>query len=420
MRDAACARTWNRRIEEKTLSQTVSYEDMVRSGPGTLGGRYMRLFWHPVFRAKDLPPGRVRPLKILGEQFTLYRGASGKAYVADFRCAHRGTQLSLGWVEEDSLRCRYHGWKYDAAGKCIEQPGDEHDPARKIAIRSYPTIEYVGLIFAYLGEGVAPPFPRYLDLDNPGVIVTDPPEYVPCNFWNRLDNDLPHIAWTHRSTATRMKQPFMLTPRKEKYEPTDYGYKSTTFAPAAITRVLHWHMPNLVHFSQRSRARNYTQMDLWDRKYVWTVPVDDGKFAAFDVTRTPLTGAEAEKYSAQRRAEQEHEAEMRWDIAEAILRGDMTIEDIPEEVSHYNGFVIEDYATQVGQGIIADRSNEHLGKQDASVAYRRRLWLQELQALAEGRPLRSWPIPNVALHDADVELALESGKTSRSAEKTQS
>ena len=399
------------------MSQSISYDDMVHTGPKTLAGRYLRMFWHPIFRAKDLPPGRARPLRLLGEDFTLYRGTGGNAHVVNFRCAHRGAQMSLGWVEDDAIRCRYHGWRYAADGQCVEQPGEDPLSAAKIRIRTYPTIEYVGLIFAYLGEGEAPTFPRYPDLDNPGVIVTDPPEYVPCNFWNRLDNDLPHIAWTHRSTATRMNQPFMLTPREEKYDPTDYGYRSTTFAPGAMTRVLHWHMPNLVHFSQRSRARNYTQMELWDRKYVWTVPVDDGHFVAFDVTRTPLTGVEAKKYAAQRRNEQEHEAEMRWDVAEAILKGDMTIEEIPEEVSHYNGFVIEDYVTQVGQGTIADRAGEHLGRQDASVAYRRRLWLQELDALSKGRPLRTWPTPRVALHDADVELALAFGKENGSPDK---
>ena len=49
----------------------------------------------------------------MGEQFTLYRGDDGKPHVVDFRCAHRQTQLSVGWVEDDCIRCRFHGWKYD-------------------------------------------------------------------------------------------------------------------------------------------------------------------------------------------------------------------------------------------------------------------------------------------------------------------
>jgi 5,5'-dehydrodivanillate O-demethylase len=70
-------------------------------------------------------------------------------------------------------------------------------------IRTYPTQEYMGLIFAYLGEGSPPEFRRYPDLDRPGVIVTDPVEILPCSFWNRLDNDHSHIPWVHRATAVR-------------------------------------------------------------------------------------------------------------------------------------------------------------------------------------------------------------------------
>ncbi len=86
-------------------------------------------------------------------------------HLVAFRCAHRGTQLSVGWVEEDYLRCRYHGWKYDAAGRCVVQPGEDPGAADKVRIHSYPTREYVGLIFAYLGDGATPPFQSLPDLD---------------------------------------------------------------------------------------------------------------------------------------------------------------------------------------------------------------------------------------------------------------
>ncbi len=40
-----------------------SYMDHYRTGPDTIGGCYMRLFWHPVYRSEDLKcgwPGHVR------------------------------------------------------------------------------------------------------------------------------------------------------------------------------------------------------------------------------------------------------------------------------------------------------------------------------------------------------------------------
>ena len=66
-----------------------SYMDQYRTGPETLGGRYMRLFWHPIYRSEDLKPGWAKPIKIMSENFTLYRGEGGAAHVVAFQCAHR-------------------------------------------------------------------------------------------------------------------------------------------------------------------------------------------------------------------------------------------------------------------------------------------------------------------------------------------
>src|SRR6185436_7460103 len=145
--------------------------DLYRTEPGSLAGRYLRSFWQPVYRAKDLPAGEAVPLRIMSEDFTLYRGESGTPHVVAFRCAHRGTQLSTGWVEGDELRCFYHGWKYGPDGQCTEQPAEPEPFCNRIRIRAFPTEEYLGLIFAYFGdrnggdrngrEGAAPELPRF-------------------------------------------------------------------------------------------------------------------------------------------------------------------------------------------------------------------------------------------------------------------
>ncbi|MBM2812566.1 MAG: hypothetical protein HW416_3325, partial [Chloroflexi bacterium] len=150
--------------------EQVEEVDIVHTGPGTLAGRYMRTFWQPVWRAQDLPVGDAVPVKIMGERFTLYRGESGAPYATAFRCAHRGTQLSSGWVEGDCIRCPYHGWKYDETGQCVEQPGEESSGSTHVRIRTYPAREYLGLIFVYMGEGVAPPLPRYVEFEQPGTL----------------------------------------------------------------------------------------------------------------------------------------------------------------------------------------------------------------------------------------------------------
>lgn len=144
--------------------------DPYRVGPGTLTGRYLRLFWQPVSIASDLPVSKARPVRVMGEDFTVYRGEGGEPHLVDFRCAHRRTQLSIGWVEGDTIRCRYHGWAYDPTGQCVEQPAEPEPFCQKVSIRAYPTLEYLGLIFAYLGEGDPPPRPRFALGEEDGVV----------------------------------------------------------------------------------------------------------------------------------------------------------------------------------------------------------------------------------------------------------
>ena len=380
------------------LDRKLQFSDLEPVGPGTPAGRYLRLFWQPVMRAKDLVKGKAKPLEILGQRFTIYRGESGDAHIVAARCPHRGTLLSLGWVEGDDMRCRYHGWKFDTTGQCIEQPDEDKPFCERVTVASYPVREYLGLIFGFFGEGAPPVFPRYPDFDRPGVIVTDPTEIVPCSYWNRLDNDVAHIPWVHRATAIRKGRMDYIVPRRETVEETVYGW-SNTRTPKDKNQVMrdlasraHFFMPNAFQFEHRTRARGFEGRNLWDTKITWTVPVNDAKLAAFDVTHTPLVGDEARAYAASREA-QEAEAVDRWDIAEKVLAGEMSLEEVPDDIGAYTSFAIEDYCTQVGQGSIRERGHEQLGRTDVKVALLRRIWLREVSALLEGRPLTQWQLP---------------------------
>src|SRR4051794_20412135 len=199
------------------------WKDLVHTGPGTLAGRYLRAFWQPVHRGQDLPAGRARSIKIMNEDLTLYRGEGGEPHLIAFRCAHRGTQLSTGWVEGDELRCFYHGWKYDGSGQCTEQPAEPEPFCNRIRINGYPTCDYLGLVFAYFGEGETPPmwsFPEFED-DHEGVrenYTYGKPWNM--NVFNSLENDPFHGAWVHRESyvaSGRVGIPVVTC------EETDYG-----------------------------------------------------------------------------------------------------------------------------------------------------------------------------------------------------
>src|SRR5262245_10142052 len=166
--------------------------------PGTPAGRYLRLFWQPVYVAENLKAGKATPVRIMSEDFTLYRGEDGQAYAVASRCAHRATQLSVGWVEGNCIRCRYHGWKYDSTGQCVEQPGEASGFTEKVRIKTYPLEEYIGLIFVYLGEAGAPPLPRLPRSLTDVAFVWSYGHSRPCNYLNGLKNDPTHLAFTHR------------------------------------------------------------------------------------------------------------------------------------------------------------------------------------------------------------------------------
>ena len=98
----------------------------------------------------------------MSEDLVLFKKSKGWGLISRF-CAHRGVDLSYGRLEENGLRCLYHGWLYDAEGRCIDQPAEpEHSQfLGKIRIANYPCVEKNGLIFAYMGAGDPPPFPDY-------------------------------------------------------------------------------------------------------------------------------------------------------------------------------------------------------------------------------------------------------------------
>ena len=76
----------------------LSWDDVVRVGPGTLGGNYLRRFWWPVAlseEVKDIPV----PVKALGEELVLFRDISGHPTLLGRHCSHRRASLEYGRIE---------------------------------------------------------------------------------------------------------------------------------------------------------------------------------------------------------------------------------------------------------------------------------------------------------------------------------
>jgi phenylpropionate dioxygenase-like ring-hydroxylating dioxygenase large terminal subunit len=112
--------------------------------------------WHPVAYEKELRVGRPLGVRLMDTPIALFRTVSGPAALID-RCPHRNVPLSGGTVCGDALACPYHGWSFDAAGRCVAVPGvpgQTGAPARRVAVTSRH-----GLIWASLADA-PPPFPE--------------------------------------------------------------------------------------------------------------------------------------------------------------------------------------------------------------------------------------------------------------------
>ncbi len=362
--------------------QTCAY-----TGPGTLAGRYLRRFWQPIANAPDVAPGRAKPIRRLGEDFTLYRGEDGAPHLVAFRCAHRGTQLSTGWVEGDCLRCFYHGWKYAPDGQCVEMPAEDPSFPPKVRIASYPVREYLGLLFAYLGEGEPPEFPRYPEFEDfDGVIEIDS-YFRRCNYFQNLENalDMSHVGFVHADNEASFAGigcgPTL------RAEESAWGVTYTATRATGEVRVNQFGMPNIFHMNALPTDAEVG----WQESLFWWVPVDDESHIQFSLHRLPITGEVAERICARRQARRARIDLAHQDVCEAVLAGQLRLRDVdPERVDLVR---LQDDIAQVGQGRIVDRRAERLGRGDVGMLAIRRLWLRELQALAEGRPLKAWIRP---------------------------
>lgn len=345
--------------------------------PGTIAGRYMRMFWHPVFRSPDLRAGRTAPLRIMGQDFTLYRGESGTAHLIDPRCAHRGSRLSVGWVEEDCVRCFYHGWVYDENGQCVEQPAEDSRSAAKVKIGGYPVHETMGLIFAYLGEGDPPAFPSYPDFEDWQGISFSASEHWRFNYFQHVENsvDTIHAAFVHRGSHDYNAEIVTQFPEKSKA-----GMTMTTRQSGDVTFIEQFGMPN----SLRIDFPLPPDDDLG--VLAWWVPVDDHSHRIFLVMRFPKRIDDFSKMPAWNMGPLDpHE------LADKVLAGELYHQDV--DLAETRDIFFQDILAQQSQGIIANREHERLGRSDIGVIMLRQLWSAELRKVDEGREITRWASP---------------------------
>jgi phenylpropionate dioxygenase-like ring-hydroxylating dioxygenase large terminal subunit len=171
--------------------------------------RALRRFWHPVAYSSevtDRPVGAV----LLDEQLVVVRLGGAVRCFADL-CAHRGTAISLGWVEADQIRCAYHGWTYGPDGVCTAIPARfGSNIPRRARLQPYLVAERYGLIWVCLEDEPVYPVPECPAFDDPGQRVIEVPSYEwACSAARRIENyvDFAHFAWVHDGVLASRDDP---------------------------------------------------------------------------------------------------------------------------------------------------------------------------------------------------------------------
>jgi len=342
--------------------------ELTRVGPGTPGGEYLRRFWQPVAFVRDLAtPLRVR---IMGEDLVIFRDRGGRNGVLHLHCAHRGTSLEYGIPLERGLRCCYHGWVYDVDGRCLETPGEPRGSrlCEKVWQGAYPTQEFCGLVFAYLGPPECrPAFPMYDSYAVDGHRLMPAAKFtLPCNWLQVKDNSMDpvHTAFLHAlSSGYQFTEAFGVVPELD-WQPTASGmvYIATRrLGDLVWVRVCDYMPPNVHQFTreiEEATAEKPASRPVITR---WAVPNDDTTTTNYELAQVdPAWGLTAEQ------------------VAQP---GFGQSEDRPyAERQRFPA----DFDAQSSQRTIAVHALEHLGSTDRGVIMLRKIVREGIQAVARG------------------------------------
>ena len=177
-------------------------ESKSQEGPGFPIG------WYSVGRGRDLGVGEVRDVKAFDRELALFRTRSGVAVVTDAFCPHLGAHLGVeGRVVGETIRCPFHGWRFDARGECVEIPYCADIPERA-RVRTWHVSETNGDIMVWYHPEEEPPAWDVPELEELSSDEWSQPQYwevtIPNHVQNIAENtcDPEHFQHVHRMQDT--------------------------------------------------------------------------------------------------------------------------------------------------------------------------------------------------------------------------
>ncbi|MGH7906300.1 MAG: Rieske 2Fe-2S domain-containing protein [Candidatus Binataceae bacterium] len=349
-------------------------ERLTRVGPGTPCGELLRRYWQPLCPAAQLTSDKPKlRLRVMGEDLVTFRAPSGRYGCLQEHCAHRGVSLYYGFIEGDAIRCCYHGWKYDLAGQCLEQPFEPKGASFKdrIRLRAYPVQKLAGLLFAYMGPDPerAPLLPRWdVLVRNDGRRTVQIMPVHRCNWLQCQENtaDSVHTYYLHGQVALERNlsiqgdaEYYRRQIKRYDWKYCEWGVEKTLVYdgdPPEVEIRPPLIFPNILRIPQGPVEAIH-----------WRVPIDDTN------TRIIWLGFIPSADGATRMTEEE-------DPPFEYL-GEMLT---PEGEYDMTSFYSQDRMAWETEGPIFDRTREHLGSSDRGIVMFRRMLAEQISRVERG------------------------------------
>ena len=386
------------------MISTEQNDLMTRVGPAAPAGQLLRRYWQPVALVEELAESRpVKAVRLMEQDFVLFRDEHGQLGMLDRDCPHRGADLALGRIEDGGLRCPFHGWLFDVKGACLETPAEPEGSQlyTRIQQSAYPVVEKSGIVFAYIGEGEPPAFPDFDCFVAPDSHTFAFKGLWECNWLQSLEvgMDPAHASFLHRffededTAASYGKQfrsaslntdlPVSKVLREYErpeinVEEQDYGLQLTTLRQLN-EQDTHVRVTNVV-FPQAFVIPMSTEMTITQ----WHVPVDDTHnywFAIFTSFGGPVD-------KQQMREQRLKTIELPDYTSKRNKRNNYGYDEQEQLTQTYTGLgfdinVHDQWACE-SLGPIQDRTREHPGSTDKAILMFRRMLIRAIESQQEG------------------------------------
>jgi 5,5'-dehydrodivanillate O-demethylase oxygenase subunit len=372
---------------------------LTQVGPGTPMGDVLRHYWYPVCFTRELEEFPVKKARLLGENWAVFKTRQGDYGIIAERCPHRGASLVYGIIDDDGLRCGYHGWKFNTGGECVEilaEPDSSPKFREGSCVFAGQAQELGGMIWAYVGTGPAPELPRYEAYVMHGIRDIGH-STLPCNWLQIMENavDPYHVEALHgyyfefiaEQRGFEMPSSFRNKHEKVGFDTFEHGIIKRRLLVGQDENSDDWTIghPMVFPYKMWVGGNGIYQMQI-------RVPIDDTHtWMLFYSVHAP-EGAE---------------------LPENPPCVDYEYQWLDADGNHLVDYIEgQDIMAWVTQGPVADRTNERITKSDVGVVALRRMFFDAVESVKAGKD----PIAVVREPHDVIKLPLERSKFGRGAE----